>query len=563
MKRLLIVALLMAFPVRAQDKYPTTDFRTPLDITMILAGTFGELRSDHFHSGLDIKTQKREGLEVFAIGNGYVSRIKISHWGFGKALYVVHPNGYTSVYAHLQKFAPEIEKYIKQKQYEKESYEIQTYPGPDELKLKKGDVIAYSGNTGGSTGPHLHFEIRKSGNSNPINPMLFGMEVEDTKRPIIKSVLAYPIGKNSQVNQSNKPIQLNLRETVEGSYVAEKIFAHGKIGFGINTIDRQDLAYNSNGIYKIETFVNGIPYFNYDFETFAFSESRYINTLIDYSRYRGISQRVQKLFKTPANKLSIYGKAVDNGLLDVRDSSSYNIKVKVKDFKENTATIYIPIEGKKQVILHQKEIKKTPYYLNSKKDNTYTSGAMTVYFPKNTFYKDFYLNFSETNDTITLHEPTEAVHKNFTITFNVDKYSVEERSKMFIASLNSKNMPVYHGTVKKTNSFMTRSKVLGTYTLAKDTIAPTIEALNFEDGKWLSNYKYLKLKIGDSITGINTYEGKINGKWVLFEYEPKTGTLTYDFNDTKLAGTKHHLEVQVTDHVGNSTTFESVFYRKD
>jgi hypothetical protein len=562
MNKLFFLSLFISVSALSQEAYPSTDFRTPLDIPMVLSGTFGELRSDHFHSGLDIKTQKREGLKVMSIGNGYVSRIKISHWGFGKALYITHPNGFTSVYAHLQKFSPEIEAFIKAKQYEKKTYEIQTYLGSSDLRVKKGEVIAFSGNTGGSSGPHLHFEIRSSGNSNPINPMFFGMQVEDTKKPVVKNIYAYPISDSSQINQSAKPIQLNLRESVEGSYVSERIYALGKIGFGVSTTDRQDLAYNKNGIYKIETLVNGIPYFNYDFETFSFSESRYINTLIDYQHYKEEYQRVQRLFKTPANKLSIYGKAIENGLIDVKENSSYNIKIKVKDFADNTTTIYIPVTGRKQEILHHKEIKKTPYYLKAKIPNTYKTDKFMVQFPANTFYNDFYLNFSETNDTISIHEPTQAVHKNFTITFDVSNYSDEEKSAMFIASLGNNNRPIYHGTVKKEKSFMTRSKVLGSYFLAKDTLAPSIKALNFEDGKWLSNYKYLKLQVADEITGIRSYEGKINGEWILLEYEPKTNMLSYNFNDKAIVGAKHDLEVIVRDHVGNSTTFISTFYRK-
>lgn len=565
--RFTIQILILFYTITAigQTKYPKDDFRAPLDIPTVLAGTFGELRSNHFHSGVDIKTQQREGLPVKSIGPGYVSRIKISHWGFGKALYVTHPNGYTSVYAHLQKFSPEIEAYIKKKQYAKKSYTIQTYPSKGVLNLKKGDIIAYSGNTGGSSGPHLHFEIRKTGNSNPINPLFFGMDVEDTKRPVVKSAFVYSISGSAQVNQSQKPIQLNLRESSEGTFVAERIFAHGKIGFGINTIDRQDLAYNSNGVYKVETLVNGIPYFNYDFETFSFSETRFINTLIDYTRYKKHKERIQRLFKTPANALSIYNKAIDNGIINIKDSSTYNIKIKIKDIKDNTTTIYIPVTGKKQEILVADTIQKTPHYIKANERNIFKDSTVTVNFTENTFYKDFYLDFKAKNDTVILHEPVEAVHKNFSLLFDVKAIPKEEREQLFIASLSKSGVPIYHGTVKEENTFRTRTKTLGKYFIAKDTVPPTILPDNFKDGQWLTNFKYLKVKIGDDISGIRSYRGTIDGQWVLFEYEPKKSMLSFNFQDITLAPRKkamHKLRIVVTDNVGNNTTFESTFYRK-
>jgi len=302
----------------SQQKIPQNDFRSPLDIPIILSGTFGELRSNHFHSGLDIKTKQKEGFEVFAIGDGYVSRIKIQHWGFGKALYVTHTNGYTSVYAHLKKLAPKLEAYLKKQQYNKESYEIQLYPKADELVLKKGEVIAYSGNSGSSGGPHLHFEIRDAA-SKPMNPMLFGIDVKDSHHPTVNGVFVYALSDSAQVNSSNKMVQLQLKKGKENnSFIADKIFASGEIGLGINSYDRQDLAFNKNGIYQLESFVNGVKNFSYDFQKFSFGESRYINTLIDYSRFKKKRQRVQRCFVTAANKLSIYDDVVNDGKIGQR-----------------------------------------------------------------------------------------------------------------------------------------------------------------------------------------------------------------------------------------------------
>ena len=285
MRLVLICLIFLCSVAHAQNSYPQDYFSNPLDIPLILSGTFAELRSNHFHSGLDIKTQNRTGFKVFAAADGYVSRIKISHFGYGKALYITHPNGYTSVYAHLENFNPEIEAYVKKQQYINESFELELFPKAEELKVLSKEMIAYTGNTGGSGGPHLHFEIRDS-NSRPMNPLLFGIEISDTKKPIVSSVFAYPLSKDAQINQSENRVKIRLIPQKDGSYNAENITAFGKIGFGISTYDQQNGASNKNGIYKIDTYCNGKEKFKIAFEKFSFAETRYLNRFIDYEYFK-------------------------------------------------------------------------------------------------------------------------------------------------------------------------------------------------------------------------------------------------------------------------------------
>ncbi len=555
------ILMLIASIATSQTDHPQ-DFRHPLDIPLLLSGTFGELRADHFHSGIDIKTQKRQGLKVYSVGDGHVSRIKVSLWGFGKALYVTHPNGYTSVYAHLQKFSPEIEAYVKKRQYTQEVYELELFPTPDELTFSKGDVIAFSGNSGGSGGPHLHFEIRDTSTEKPINPLLFGMEVKDSRKPLLQAAFAYPLHTEAQVNQSNKLVSLNFKPNADGIYVADKIYATGKVGFGINSYDRQDLAYNKNGVYKVTTFLNGNPKFSYDFETFSFGETRYINTLIDYARYKQKKQRVQRLFKTPANVLSIYDNA-DDGIFEFQDGHTYDIKIEILDFHGNMTTLVIPVEGKKMETLHPEKVAATDKFVIAGRDNLYQVGNASVFFPKNTFYENFYADIKKSGDTLYVHDITVPVRKRYTISMDVSKHAEAEKEKLFIANLTNKGEPSYNRTYKKGNTFSTRMKTLGTFFLEKDTVAPTVVPANFKEGKWLSNYNYLRVKVQDDLSGIKTYKGTIDGMWILFEYEPKTKMLTYNFSDKRLEGTKHLLEMVVTDNVGNSTTFTSTFFRKE
>lgn len=545
-----------------QEKYPKDTFRSPLDIPIVLSGTFGELRSNHFHGGVDIKTQKRQGLPIYAIQDGTVPRIKVSLWGYGKALYVAHPNGFTSVYAHLKKFSPEIEAYIKKEQYRKKSYEVEVFPDYGELEVKKGDVIAYSGNTGGSSGPHLHFEIRSSVTEKPTNPLLYGYDVRDATNPTLVGLFGYPLSEDAQVNKSTKKVQLNFTKQKDGSFLADKVAASGTIGFGFNGFDRQDLAANKNGVYSVKQIVNGKIYSQYNFETFSYGETRYINTLIDYEHFGKFRQRIQKCFKDESNKLSIYKSLYLDGKIPVVEGLSYSVELIISDIKGNDIKVIIPVEGKKEPLNVSKEEKRTANFIKANKPNSFDLGAAKVYFPESTFYKDFYIDLKKGQDTVTIHDETVAAHRNFTITFDVSKYSKQEQKQLFIARLDKKKEPRHYKTYKRNNTFSARSRTFGTFTLVKDTIPPTIKPRNFKEKQWLSNYRYLSLGISDDLSGIKTYNATLNGEWILMEYEPKTKTITYNFDD-KIAGkTQCDLKVLVTDNVGNSTTFEHTFFRK-
>lgn len=536
------------------------NFGNPLDIPLLLSGSFGELRHNHFHAGLDLKTQGKEGLNVFAIEEGYISRIKVGLYGYGKVLYITHPNGYTSVYAHLQKFSPKIEQAVKQQQYAQKSYEVELFPSTNEFLIKKGEIIALSGNTGSSGGPHLHFEIRDA-DEKPLNPLLFGYKVSDHQSPDVFRLVGYTLSKNGQIDGSQLPRQINFSLQPDGTYLADAITAEGNIGFGVETIDRQDFAYNKNGAYKVMLQVNGTTYMEYSFDQLAFPETRYINTLIDYPMFVEQKSRVQRLFKTQGNRLTtIYGIVKNNGIIPIENGFSYTVTVIVKDFEGNETRINIPVEGKMQSVT-EPQTHPEGKLLVAKRDQYYTFDKGNVYFPENTFYDDFMIQIQRKNDTVSIHNSTVPAHRYYNLTLENTKFKKDELSQVFIAYINYKDKPMYENTIRKGETFTTRTRNMGDFLLMKDSIPPTLRPINFKEGATVSDDN-LKVLIADDLSGVETYTATLNGKWILFEYEPKLDTLTFDFNDLGTKNKENNLVITAKDNAGNEQMLQVKFFRK-
>lgn len=559
--RFLVAFLCFPLFIFSQD-YPQDYFQSPLDIPIDLSGSFGELRGNHFHSGLDMKTKGVEGLPVYASADGYISRIKISTFGYGKAIYVTHPNGYTSVYGHLQKANGAVQDYIKKKQYQEKNYEIELFLYPSELPVKKGDIIAFSGNSGGSGAPHLHFEFRDTKSEEIINPMHFGMKklISDERKPIIQGVVAYPID-STTVNTSQKPIDISFSKQADGSYLSVKVKANGGVAFGINAYDFCTNGYNKNGLYKVKTYLNGVLQYQYGFDTFTFDESRYINNFIDYERLHDMGQRVQKLFQLNEYPLSIVSKNKKDGIIRVQPNSNYTYKVEVYDFHGNKVDLIIPLEFANQETKIKKQIKKTPYFIKAKSEAVFEKDNISIAIPENAFYNNFYINFDVGNDTVTLHDESVPVHKNIVITFNnVQGLTEEQLSKTYIASLDGYKLK-YNRTYRKGNTFSIKTRTLGKFKLAQDNTPPRISNVNFIEGKEIGIQKTISVSISDLHSDINTYNGYLNGNWILMEYDYKTKKLVHNLDDNICVQGRNDLKIVVTDNLQNSTTFESYFLK--
>ncbi|WP_405369652.1 M23 family metallopeptidase [Nonlabens sp. Asnod2-A12] len=541
---------------------PQDYFVNPLDIDLKLSGTFGELRSNHFHSGLDIKTNQRTGANVHAAASGYVSRIKIERYGYGKALYITHPNGYTTVYAHLKKFAPRIEAYLKKKQYQKESYTIQLYPTDLELRVDQNEIVAYSGNSGGSGGPHLHFEIRDS-SARPINPMMMGIEIPDTKRPLVKQIKAYPLNESSTINGKNEAKLLRLIPLKGGKFKVEPFSAYGEIGIGVNTSDQQSAANNQNGTFHIETYFNGSKNFEMTFDRYAFSESRHINQMIDYEHFKNTKSRISRLYIPNESPLSLYEHHINKGVLQLYDAgTTHSYSIQIEDYKKNSVEINMDIKN-------EAALESIPYIDNNPMtfvdhNSTYNQsyGPYSLMIPKGALYQSEFLDLSQSADTLKVHKDIVPLHKNMIISYDMSSKENDNLKQYYIGRVTSWGAVYHVNTRRKGNILSAATRTMGTYAISKDDTAPTIKPINFKNKQWITKNKTLRLKIADKDTGVDGYRATVNGKFILMEYDYKTGVITHDFSDGVVTDSENELKVIVTDNVGNSTTFEATFYRK-
>ncbi|MFL9843806.1 M23 family metallopeptidase [Flavobacterium rhizosphaerae] len=562
--RFLAVSLIISATAFAQGQpYPENYFRAPMDLPVHASGTFGELRNNHFHAGLDYRTNQKEGYPVYAAANGYVSRIKVSSYGYGTCLYIDHPNGYTTVYGHLSEYAPKIDAYVRAKQYEKQSFDIELFPQPGELPVTMGEEVALSGNTGGSGGPHLHFEYRDTKTEKIINPLFFGLrnKMIDKSAPDVYGLMAYAISDSAVINESAQPVRVAVKKQKDGTWLAGTLYAKGSIGLSVNTTDKSVGSLGHNGVYKIQVFVNDAPQFGYTFDKFSFDEGRYVNDLIDYEKYYDSGQRFQKLFiTTPQEGFSLLADNKTNGQITVVPGNTIPYRIEVSDFHGNKTVINGTIVFSEALAKNISPQKVTPYYVDVNKEHNYSKNGVSVYIPAHTFYDSFYMDFDVKDSVLHLHEPKVPVHIPITVSFNVDGMPAEKLSKSFIACVSNRRI-IYNSSYTEGSLLSAKVKQLGDFKIMQDTTAPKIFSPSFTTGKWLSSNKTFSLKISDNLSGIATFNAWLNGKWILMHYDYKTRTIFHNFSDGVADDGRNDLKVVVTDNVGNSTTFETHFFR--
>ena len=531
------------------------NLNSPIDLPLNLSGTFGEFRSSHFHYGLDVTTNKKPGYNVYSIDSGSVVRINVSTSGYGKALYINHPNGLTSVYAHLKEFSPKIQEYIKTQQYLNKSYSVQKFFNNGEMKVNKGDLIGYTGNTGGSSGPHLHFEIRDTKSQNPINPLSFNYKYDDSNRPIIKSLYLF---NEDDIFKKRNPKKYEIKKINDSLYIADKIVYSNKIGIGIEVYDRQsNNNYNRNGVYEVKMFIDSVLNFSYKMDKINIDESVFRKIFYDYLLLKTKKKRIQKVYYPLNSKLNFLNHNVNTGIFKSSDKYEKDVLIEVSDWNNNKSYLNFKIEGITSNIIEKSiggiEVVPSQKYL-IKKNN------IEIGFKKNSFFNKVALNIEYQNDTLRIDEDIYPLRKSYNIKIYKQVEDSIIKRQSYIGLINKNGTVSYLKTNKKDNFFSTNSSFLGSYTLSRDSINPEVKPLNFSLNKDISDQKTIRLRIYDKTSGIKSYNVFINNKWALFEHEPKSNLIFHNIDDGIIENGENKITIKVIDGVGNKTEFNSKVY---
>lgn len=569
--RLLSIALsvlLLAFVLpNDENRYPKDFFAAPVSGQLRLSGTFGELRPDHFHSGIDIKGGL--GVPIYAAGDGEVYCIKINPGGYGSVMYIRHPNGYTTLYAHLSGFSPELARFIEDKQYTAQLFAVELYPEPGRFPVKKGQLVAKMGNTGHSFGPHLHFEIRETATDRSINPLLFGLQVVDNTPPRVHELKLYQLGENQQLAETRRvPLLIkNGQYSVTGDTLKVKT---KQVGLAIKAYDHMDGVNNWNGIYTIELFVDDRRVYQFATEKLDFTETRYINAHVDYEERVSRNSYFHRCFLLPGNALSMYEQVQESGKIVIADKQVRKINIAIKDVAGNTARTQFWL--KLDTALVTAAARQYNYLLPYNQPSVINSNDIKLHFPEGTFYEDCYMQYSvvpERSANVfskvhTLHHTRVPVHRFYNMALKPVNLPDSLRGKAFVAYCSSNGKVTnYGGKWQPDGMLKAEVRTLGEFCIKVDTVPPTITPERFSPV--LSKVSSVSFRIRDNfgaagtVAGLN-YRAEIDGQWVLMDYDQKYDRITYRFTPRVTPGA-HVFHLEVWDGMGNKRVWDKNFTR--
>ena len=565
---LLLPLLLLAFVVPSTEGiYPKDFFAAPVSGPLRLSGTFGELRPDHFHSGIDIKGGL--GVSIYAAGDGEVYCIKMNPGGYGSVMYLRHPNGYTTLYAHLSGFSPELAKYIEDKQYAAQQFNVELYPEAGRFPVKKGQLIAKMGNTGHSFGPHLHFEIRETATDRSINPLLFGLQVLDNTPPRVHELKIYQIAENNQLAETRR-VPLLLKNTQYGVTGDTLKVKTKQVGLAIKAYDYMDGVNNSNGIYTLDLMVDDKPVYHFAVEKLDFSETRYINAHVDYEERVSRNSYFHRCFLLPGNGLSMYNQVLENGKINIAEKQIRKVNIVIKDVAGNTARTQFWV--KLDTALVKAAARQYNYLLPYNQPSVIQNSDVRISFPEKIFYEDCYLQYSVVPERSAnvfskvhvLHNTRIPVHNFYSMALKPVKLPDSLKHKAFVAYCNSNGRVTnYGGKWQPDGSLKADVRTLGEFCIKIDTVPPTITPERFTPV--LSKVSAISFRINDnfghagSTPGL-TYRAEIDGQWVLMDYDEKYDRITYRFTPRVTAGA-HVFHLEVSDGMGNKRVWEKNFTR--
>ena len=529
------------------------DFHTPIDAPFDLSGTFGEFRS-RFHTGIDFKSRGVQGQKIFSIEDGYVSRIEVNNYGYGKVIYIDHLNGFTSVYAHLKNFNPELDEYIKSELYKSKRNSIKKFPKTNQLRINKGEVIGYSGNTGRSFGPHLHFEIRDTKSQDAINPLMFNYTYKDDERPIIRGL--YIINENNSLVR-NSPIRKKVKKINDSTYTVDDFEYNGKIGIGLDIYDIQyKNLYNQNGVYKVELFIDSILKYSYKMDKIKFSENHYKKIMYDYLSLAQKNKKVLKIYTPRNSDLSFLKNNKFNGIINSDSIRDNSLLVRVSDWNGNSSSIKFNLKANDSI---SRRSSYNGIEILTNQNYTLNKNSSIIEIGKNTFYDDLLMNISYQSDTLNLGKEKDPFRSSIRIKLPHKISDTLELRQSFVGKII--NGKISYISSKKNKSYIyANTSSLGEYIISKDTLKPDIKPVNFKNNSNIKVKNTLKLRLKDDLSGIKNYSSYFNGNWALFEYEPKSNMIFHNLSDGIIKDGENELIIKYEDGVGNKGVYQTKVY---
>lgn len=527
----------------------------PMAISPDISGGFCVMRSHHFHLGLDFRTNRQEGKSLYAIADGWVKRIKISHYGYGKLIQIQHEDGYVSHYGHLSSYASPIDAFVKQIQYDHKSYEIEIFLEPGEIPVKQGQVIAYSGNSGGSTGPHLHFEIRDSSNTHVYNPLLFGIKIADTKAPLLKGLRVYKGGAD--------PYTISIKKDKYGNYYMNGqsyISASCFINFAYNAVDPQDGSGFKNSVYHTQMFMDDQLVFEWKMDKLKIDDQRTSDYHMDYSYWVETGEYYEKLWVEPTNNLSFYNRDIPT-LFELLSNGAHTIKIKLSDFYKNTTSFSFKLNYTDEGCYQEDMIDIKPEnYVDYNKDKKVQTknGELILDIPAYTFFEDYYdltpkvtstsnsigeINFSIGDKHIPLHNAFKA-----NIKTNHGQYPIHKLCVVYYGKEGKKKF--YQPSGYTGDILSVWLKDLGSFSVWADTTAPVIKKMNVRDSMYVMYNTTINTIVTEELSDVANYNVYIDGVWHLTEYEYKSDLLSTAL-PKELSPGPHTFEIEVMDGMKN------------
>lgn len=518
----------------------------PLDIPLILAGNFGELRENHFHTGLDFKTDGREGFPVIATHDGIIARVKLSPFGYGRALYLSGPTGLTTVYAHLQRFAPSVEQWTRDRQYQRQRFDLDESPATT-FAFQQGDTLGWSGNSGGSAGPHLHFEVRETSTQRPINPLFWGLDVPDSVAPELSGLWVLPT-QGGRVNGSSRP-QLISPDT-------RTVHIAGKARFGIEALDRLDGARNRCGIYRAELWVDQERLHAWELDTLDFAVNRDMNALAYYEPWERTGDQTYRMHRLPGSRLPIHDAGRTTSGVVRQDTVS--VRIQVWDVHGNT-------RANEWVVAWSaaKEEGQQPAYAYDR-DHTVVQDGASVRIPRNTFYEDFDFPLEPASGTGHWVIGSRGLPAARSLVVSLPSMVPDSLRKSTLVTRIDRGGDIdgtLTGDWTVQGTFEFNTKTCGRYALAVDTVAPMIRPhrrhrTTSTEELVVRDFGELRFSLADNLAGIQSWEACLDGEWILFRWDPKRERIWYELADGKHAMNRTQLlEIRVQDEVGNKANW--------